>query len=167
MPPVVMGAPYWEPKLHALALKKLQPLNLTAGSASTSKVMNTNPSISTGTTAPPRPSQRIRPPLRAQARSDRLHIRSKRLEADSRQVLGARACRERPVQERLQRSGGRRVRLRLLYDRVLVVDDRVAGGSRGGDQRLSPAGWGGRREAGQRGIDGARGGLGELARLVG
>src|ERR1019366_3647950 len=69
MPPVVMGAPYWEPKLHALALKKLQPLNLTAGSASTSKVMNTNPSISTGTTAPPRPSQRIRPPLRAQARS--------------------------------------------------------------------------------------------------
>src|ERR1039458_10653100 len=69
MPPVVTVGAYCEPKLHTLLVKKLQPLYLIAGIACTTRVMNTNPSISSGTTAPTRPSHLISEPLRTQPRS--------------------------------------------------------------------------------------------------
>src|ERR1022692_556885 len=68
MPPVVIGAPYPAPKLHALPVRKLKPLKLIAGAAWTISVTSTNPSMSNGMTAPARPSQRIRSPLRILAR---------------------------------------------------------------------------------------------------
>src|SRR5450755_1961634 len=172
MPPVVIGAPYWAPKLHVVPVMKFQPLYLIAGIAWMIRVISTNPSMSSGMTAVTRPIQRSRPPLLTQRRSaapargagaepappsgavvtedvmnsaadrvdqvlgHRYHVRRERLEVDCGKVLRACARRERPVQERLERRRRRRIGLRLLYDCVLVVDDRVPRGRRGVDQRL-------------------------------
>src|ERR1022692_2092347 len=69
IPPVVIGVANPAPKLHALPVRKFKPLNLIAGAASTSSVISKNPSVSSGMTAPARPSQRIRSPLRSLLRS--------------------------------------------------------------------------------------------------
>src|SRR6266853_116136 len=68
-PTLLTGVPYWEPKFHVVPVKKCRALNLIAGIASTISATSTNPSIRTGTTAPPRPSQRITAPVRKLARS--------------------------------------------------------------------------------------------------
>src|SRR5580692_833098 len=98
---------------------------------------------------------------------DGLHVRRQRLEADRRQERRASARGERPLEEGLQGRGHGRAWLCLLHHRVLVVDDRVALGRRGVDQRLGSGRRGGAGEAGQRGIDGLAGRLRVLAGLVG
>src|ERR1019366_6597091 len=178
MPPVVTVGAYCEPKLHTLLVKKLQPLYLIAGIACTTRVMNTNPSISSGTTAPRSapPSRRgggvPAPPSGAvvaevamnsaadradQGLGGRHHARRQRLEVDWTQVRRGRTRRERPVQECLQRRCRRGARLGLLHDHVLVVDDWIARGRGSVDQRLRPRCRSLGGEAGQCRVDGRRG----------
>src|ERR1700729_2609919 len=185
MPCDFTGAAYWAPKFQVVPEKKCPPLNLMAGTAWMISVTSTKTSMSTGTTAPPRPSHLTRAPLRIisrsaapgrrrgeaappagraagavaairsaadrvdQGRGDGLGGRRQREEPDRVEILRGVAGGEDPVQERLdgRRLGG--AGLGLLHDRVLVVDDGVAGRSRGVDQRLGPRGRGG-RGAGQR-----------------
>ena len=66
MPCDVTDLPYWLPVFQTLLVKKSKPLIWIAGHALTNKITRMKASISVGIQAPPKPSQRIKLPLRHQ-----------------------------------------------------------------------------------------------------
>src|SRR3989442_1932131 len=61
--------PYCAPVCHTLVVKKPQPLIRIAGHAFRTRTTRMKASISIGISAPPRPIQRTKEPLRAQRRN--------------------------------------------------------------------------------------------------
>ena len=69
MPWELTDLPYWAPVFQTLLVKNPQPLIWIAGHALTNRTTRMKASVSVGSQAPPKPSQRMMAPLRNQRRN--------------------------------------------------------------------------------------------------